>query len=269
MRSLSSIMLALPLVGRAMTVSTGGDIQKALAEEGAQIQHFPSWQESAALARRLLAKANIATFSTVYSSHSKSRATKDLAGIAVGLPEYYADCASVDDDLVDVLGEGNPLILGLNIGTTFRNVKEGSNLTLTVDWWSNDHVHRKGRDSNPQAFIHAVEEGEIDTKDLLDNSQASLPRMSLIGYLENLPELDDDIREKIENCFVDSHPDAVMWLPNHDDSAHRGFWARLVVQKILWIGGFGDRARIGWIDGQAWRDVQKDEWEAVRLPGEN
>ncbi|KZZ96375.1 FMN-binding split barrel-related protein [Ascosphaera apis ARSEF 7405] len=269
MRSLSGIMLALPLIGQAIAIKTSDDVQKAMHDDGMEMQHYPSWQESAVLARRLLAKANVATFSTVYPAHPKGRATKDLGGMPVGLPEYYADCASVDDDLVDVLGEGNPLVLGLNIGTTFKNVKEGSNLTITIDWWSNNHVDQEGLRSDPQAFIRAVDQGEIDTEGMLDHAQANMPRMSLIGYLENLPKLDDDVREKVENCFVDSHPDAVMWLPGHDDAAHRGFWARLVVQRILWVGGFGDRARIGWLDAHTWRNVQKADWEAVRLPGEN
>jgi len=69
-------------------------------------------------------------------------------------------------------------------------------------------------------------------------------------------------------------------LPGSPGAAHKGFWARLVVQKAFWIGGFGDRARIGWLDGEIWRGVRKegrkgddgDErgrgWGDVRLPGE-
>jgi hypothetical protein len=43
---------------------------------------------------------------------------------------------------------------------------------------------------------------------------------------------------------------------------------RLVVQDIYWVGGFGDRAYIGWIDAKDWRNVTRKEWEVVRLPGE-
>jgi len=42
----------------------------------------------------------------------------------------------------------------------------------------------------------------------------------------------------------------------------------MVVQQVYWIGGFGDRAFIGWFDIDDWRDVQREEWEAVSLPGE-
>lgn len=43
---------------------------------------------------------------------------------------------------------------------------------------------------------------------------------------------------------------------------------RFVVQEIYWVGGFGDRAYIGWIPIEEWRSVEKEEWENVRLVGE-
>ncbi|KAI5284113.1 hypothetical protein KEM54_001582, partial [Ascosphaera aggregata] len=132
----------------------------------------------------------------------------------------------------------------------------------------NDDDEEEGR-LDAKAHIEAFNEGELDIDDLLEKSPANMPRMSLIGYLDRLTDISDDIREKFETCFVGAHPDSVTWLPNHDDAAHRGFWARLVVQKILWIGGFGDRARIGWLNIDDWQNVQKADWEAVRLPGED
>lgn len=42
----------------------------------------------------------------------------------------------------------------------------------------------------------------------------------------------------------------------------------MVVNEVYWIGGFGDRAYIGWIPVEEWRNVTRGEWEAVRLPGE-
>jgi hypothetical protein len=43
---------------------------------------------------------------------------------------------------------------------------------------------------------------------------------------------------------------------------------RLVVQEVYWIGGFGDRAYIGWIPVDEWKGVTREEIEACRLPGE-
>ena len=34
------------------------------------------------------------------------------------------------------------------------------------------------------------------------------------------------------------------------------------------IGGFGDRAYIGWIPVEEWKNVTRKEWEDIRLPGE-
>lgn len=62
------------------------------------------------------------------------------------------------------------------------------------------------------------------------------------------------------------HKDAKYWLPGN--RIHSAEWVRLVVQDIYWVGGFGDRAYIGWIDAEDFKNVTKEEWEDVRLPGE-
>lgn len=40
------------------------------------------------------------------------------------------------------------------------------------------------------------------------------------------------------------------------------------MQEIYWVGGFGDRAYIGWIPREVWANVTVEEVEGVRLPGE-
>jgi hypothetical protein len=72
--------------------------------------------------------------------------------------------------------------------------------------------------------------------------------------------------QSLGKCFTKAHPDAKYWLPGN--SIHESEWVRLVVQNVYWIGGFGDRAYIGWISAEEWRNVTKKEWEGVRLPGE-
>lgn len=179
------------------------------------------------------------------------------AGVPIALPDYIADCANDENSpLTTILGPGNPLILALNIGTTFRNTKAGSNISLSIDLWQ-----------------HAGQ-GQ-DGKDVLDRSPAGLPRLSLIGSLEPLPvTVPVETRRELESCFLAAHPDSVYWLPGHSDAAHRSYWARLVVHKALWIGGFGDRARIGWLDVDEWASIKKDGkdgkrgWNDVKLPGE-
>ena len=40
------------------------------------------------------------------------------------------------------------------------------------------------------------------------------------------------------------------------------------MQEVYWIGGFGDRNFIGWFDPEEWKGVGREDWERVRLPGE-
>jgi hypothetical protein len=83
--------------------------------------------------------------------------------------------------------------------------------------------------------------------------------------LESIGE--DEVEGKgLGECFTNVHPDAKYWLPGN--RIHHSEWVRLVVQEVYWIGGFGDRAYIGWIPVEEWRNVTKEEWEGIRLPGE-
>ena len=41
-----------------------------------------------------------------------------------------------------------------------------------------------------------------------------------------------------------------------------------MVEQVYWIGGFGDRAYIGWIPVDEWRVVTMGEVEGCRLVGE-
>ena len=70
----------------------------------------------------------------------------------------------------------------------------------------------------------------------------------------------------MSGCFLEKHPDAEAWTPGN--KIHESYWARLVVEEVYWIGGFGDRAYIGWIGEGVWRNITMEEVEAVRLPGE-
>lgn len=71
---------------------------------------------------------------------------------------------------------------------------------------------------------------------------------------------------KVAECFVKKHPDARYWLPGN--AIHESEWVRLVVEGVYWVGGFGDRAYIGWIPVEGYKSVKEEEWRGVRLPGE-
>ncbi|PNS14129.1 hypothetical protein CAC42_6642 [Sphaceloma murrayae] len=195
--------------------------------------NIPTVHESAVQARRILRLTNLATLSTVFPvDKSDVGATENrpsgLGGAPIGLMDYYADCED----------SGDPTILAIGIATSFKNVEAGSNITLSLRW-------------HPQ-------DGKW-------HSAAALPRFSLIGHLEDIN--DEEVSKKgIRTCFVKSHPDSVAWLPGN--RIHASHWVRLVVDEIYWIGGFGDRAYIGWIPLDEWRSVTEKEIASVVLPGE-
>ncbi|KAF2263416.1 hypothetical protein CC78DRAFT_274488 [Lojkania enalia] len=195
------------------------------------MNRIPTVHESAVQARRILHLENIGTLSTIFpSTHSAENRPSDVSGTPIGLMDYFGDCEP---------STGNPTILAISIATSFKNVAAGSNITLSLRWHPPGH-HRPF-------------------------SPASLPRFSLVGYLEELsPE--DVVKQSVAVCFVRYHPDAAAWLPGN--KIHESKWVRLVVEEIYWIGGFGNVAYIGWIPVEEWKSVTKEEIEAIRLPGE-
>ncbi|KAF1997952.1 hypothetical protein P154DRAFT_409011, partial [Amniculicola lignicola CBS 123094] len=193
---------------------------------------IPTVHESAIQARRILHLESIGTLSTIFpSTHSTENRPGDVSGTPIGLMDYYGDCEP---------SSGNPTILAISIATSFKNVDAGSNITLSLRW------HPPNAGKRPY-------------------SAAALPRFSLVGYLEYLsPE--DVLKHAVPACFVGYHPDAAAWLPGN--RIHESKWVRLVVQDVYWIGGFGDRAYIGWIPVTEWQSVTKAEIDDCKLPGE-
>ncbi|KAF2712729.1 hypothetical protein K504DRAFT_475019 [Pleomassaria siparia CBS 279.74] len=191
---------------------------------------IPTIHESAVQARRVLHLETIGTLSTIFpSTHSTENRPSDVSGAPIGLMDYFADCEP---------STGNPTILAISIATSFKNVAAGSNITLSLRW----------HPQNGRPY-----------------SAAALPRFSLVGRLEELTA-EEITAQHVAACFVGYHPDAAAWLPGN--RIHESHWVRLVVEEIYWIGGFGDRAYIGWIPVQEWQNVTKEEIEGIRLPGE-
>jgi len=210
---------------------------------------IPTSRESAIQARRILHLTPLGTLSTTFpsSANSHPRGTaeisenrpEEVAGISIGLTDYIADCES----------SGDPTILAINIATSFKNVAAGSNISLSLQWVP------------PYAPSSRIE----NYKEAVPFSAANLPRFALLGYLETIPEAEVESLG-LRECFTKVHRDAKYWLPGN--SIHHSEWKRLVVQQIYWVGGFGDRAYIGWIPIEEWRSVTRKEWEGIRLQGE-
>lgn len=253
-------------------------------------RRIPTSYESAVQGRRILALSPLATLSTVFpTSYAAPNEDADglpravlmenrpagLGGVPIGLMDYIADCDGND--------EGNPTILAIKIATSFKNVEAGSNMSISVNWVppyppskriESSSLLERLRNwlglSNPDENKgHGNDDGALPDYDPVPYSAANLPRFSLLGYLEPITteaSTDDDKVAALQSCFLKYHPDARYWLPGN--RIHESEWVRLVVTQVYWIGGFGDRAYIGWIPVDEWKNVTRTEWEAVRLPGE-
>lgn len=234
----------------------------------AEALKIPTSYESAVMGRRILALTKLATLSTVFpdthhDADASERRPSGLDGIPIGMMDYVADCEE----------EGNPTILEIKIATTFKNVQAGSNLSLSMNWVPPYPPSKRITFlSRLSAYLPILGNApyntapeQSSTPDTVPYSAANQPRFSLFGYLEPInPNPVSAI--KLAACFTGKHQDAKYWLPGN--VIHESQWARLVVTKIYWVGGFGDRAYIGWIPVEEWQNVTRTEWEAIQLPGE-
>ncbi|KYK59896.1 hypothetical protein DCS_01030 [Drechmeria coniospora] len=242
----------------------------SLLDNSAEVSRIPTSYESAVMGRRILALSKLGTFSTVFPADSSAggleRRPAGLGGMPIGLMDYLADCEE----------DGNPTVLAIKIGTTFKNARAGSNISVSMRWVPpyppRKRIALLSRLSHYLPFLsrHSPYDDErateqASTPDTAPYSAANLPRFSMVGYLEKM-DADVATAAKMTACYTKKHQDARYWLPGN--AIHESEWMRLVVTAVYWIGGFGDRAYIGWIPVEEWRKVTRREWESIQLPGE-
>lgn len=249
MRSFRTIALlaSVPVFSRST------DPQLILQNDDHAEYDIPSIHQSAIMARRIAQLADhgelVSTFPSnlvVAEDIDAQETPGSLAGSPIGLIEYVADCET----------DGNPTLLAIDIATPYRNYRAGSNVSLALRWWP------------PQRSYYAKRAGSLWSQDInvpTPRTAVALPRFSLHGHIEPI-----DTRGfngfKIAQCFIRKHPDSVYWQPG--TGAHTSHYARFVVENIYWLGGFGDRARIGWLSLEEWQSVTQAEIDECRLPGE-
>lgn len=209
---------------------------------------IPTSSESAVMGRRILHLSPLGTLSTTFPSSSATYGSppSGLQGMPIGLMDYLADCEE----------SGNPTILAINIATPFKNVAAGSNISLSLQWTP---------PYPPSSRISFLSSILFSKSDAVPYSAANLPRFSLLGHLEQIPAHEVSALD-LRKCFTKAHPDARYWLPGNP--IHHSEWVRLVVEHIYWVGGFGDRAYIGWIPLEEWRNVTMKQVADIQLPGE-
>ena len=232
------LALALPLLALRASASLLPNPQTIFSSSLSTEWDIPTVRESAVQARRILRLSDLGTLSTVFPSDSStSQSTSGVETVERRPHGLGGAPIGLMDYFADCEGEGNPTILAISIATSFKNVASGSNITLSLRWHPQDGKWR---------------------------SAASLPRFSLLGHLEKIDDKEAGLGLKA--CFVKTHPDAIAWLPGN--RIHESHWVRLVVDQVYWIGGFGDRAYIGWIPSDVWKDVTEAEIDGIKLPGE-
>lgn len=251
------------LAGLCGFVSAAATPQVTFGDVGSG--RIPTMSESAVMGRRILALSSLATFSTVFPNASSNRIDSyqdtealylrpdAVTGVPVGLMDYVADCED----------HGNPTVLAITIGTSFKNVRDGSNLTISMRWSPPGPLAKTT--SVWSRLSDYISFGSRQEPSRPPYSAASLPRFSLFGYLEPISAVQLKTKS-IVDCYLRTHGDAKTWLPGNP--IHTSEWMRFVVTNVYWVGGFGDRAYIGWIPVEEWSSVTRKQWQAIRLPGE-
>lgn len=186
----------------------------------------PDEQEAASVARTLVLRESLTNVNTFKSTrHLDGSVTK----VPVSTMEYYADC---DND-------GNPYWLVVDVGSTYQNILQGSDLSMTIR--VGDHPANDDVDPNYPGGIAA--------------SPAGSPRLNLFGRLTNVTFDNFLDQVKLEACFVKRHPDSKFWLPSNKLSPHATHWAKFVVDDVYFVGGFGGRAYIGEIHNDTYHNA--------------
>ncbi|WWC88398.1 uncharacterized protein L201_003309 [Kwoniella dendrophila CBS 6074] len=76
-------------------------------------------------------------------------------------------------------------------------------------------------------------------------SPMSRGRVALMGNVTTLRNLSREDEAELSSCYTKYHPDAKSWIPGNKDSPHFSIWARLDIDRIYYVGGFGDIHYIG------------------------
>ncbi|WVR06588.1 hypothetical protein IAU60_003620 [Kwoniella sp. DSM 27419] len=87
-------------------------------------------------------------------------------------------------------------------------------------------------------------------------SPMSRGRVALMGNMTVLSHPDKHQTQALESCYTRHHPDARYWLPGRAGSPHMSIWARLDVDSIYYVGGFGDVHYIGPIPVDLYADSE-------------
>lgn len=193
----------------------------------------------------LLHDPNVFGVSTMSTQYPADHPNTDLASHIITGTEYFAPCNH---------HSGSLLYLGLTVSQTWRNVLHSDSKNATVSIASNtnpavpDPRHHSPHDS------HRWDEDRPSWR----RGMPSKSRITLFGHFSILNITDHpEQTDQAARCYLDHHPDASHWAPNSTESPHIPFWATFNVNKVYWVGGFGDEHYIGWFSSDEWNAAWK------------
>jgi putative heme iron utilization protein len=102
--------------------------------------------------------------------------------------------------------------------------------------WGN---HAKNIQANTKGSIFVRESSWYLPQPPADRGRLDHPRFTLFGTLS---KIEADQYKHYDECFRFTHPDASDWM------LHDFQYYKLVVEDVNFIGGYGDRHYVGWID---------------------
>lgn len=191
--------------------------------------------------------------STLSTKYPDNHPVADLAGSVISGPEYFAPCSAET---------GSLLYLGLTVSQSWRNVlnSERKNATVSIASSTNPAV------VDPR---HASKRHPHHWQSDRPSWRRGMPskgRVTLFGHFEllNVTQHPEEAKTAL-SCYLDRHPDASHWAPNATESPHVPFWATFNVDKVYWVGGFGDEHYIGWFDSAEWNTAWKSHSASVSL----
>lgn len=177
----------------------------------------PTVQQAALIARTLVRQESIADIS----------AFDVKTGTPVEFPEYY----------VDVLGDGTPSLILVQISLINRNIKatqaKGGRALVSI---------RVGNHQPWDSFYKTTAKKFPTAHG--DSSIYANPRLSLIGEFQDFEPTEQEKAVLIKS-FKKRHPDIKMWLPESLKGPHTVKWVKLKIERIHMVGGFKEEAYIG------------------------
>ncbi|PWZ00219.1 hypothetical protein BCV70DRAFT_200368 [Testicularia cyperi] len=192
----------------------------------------------------------VASLSTKYAS---DHPVSELAGLPITGPEYFAPCYPDSGDL---------LFLGLTVSQTWRNILHSDTKNGTASIGSNPDPSLPDRRHLDHPGSHHWAHGRPSWR----KGMPSKGRATLFGHFEltNATE-QPELAHKLGKCYLRHHPDASHWAPGATDSPHVPFWASFVVDRVYWVGGFGDEHFIGWFNQSEWRDAWAGRSQSAQI----